>query len=125
SNQVEFNEPKSIQHDQFVLNCFRNSPAKELIYSKAFVNVPIATGPAKAPKFLDRSVKKPSMAVLIFDSVSLNQFKRSMPRTTKFLIDNDFFTFNMYNEAIIRQGDPWSTCVDAKCSLAHNVALMW
>lgn len=49
---------------------------------------------------LTRGVQgRPSLALLVFDSVSLNHFKRNMPRTAKFLVDHDFFTFNMHNEA--------------------------
>ncbi|KAK6030486.1 hypothetical protein OSTOST_03378 [Ostertagia ostertagi] len=55
-------------------------------------------GPASEPKFVENDPEQPSIALLIFDSVSLNHFKRSMPRTATFLVDNDFFTFNMYNE---------------------------
>ncbi|KAK5976361.1 hypothetical protein GCK32_011817 [Trichostrongylus colubriformis] len=95
---IEFNVPTAIRHNQFVVKCHRNSTPERVAYNKAFVNVPIATGPASEPKFVKSDPEQPSMALLIFDSVSLNHFKRSMPRTTKFLVDNDFFTFDMYNE---------------------------
>ncbi|PIO61371.1 hypothetical protein TELCIR_17107 [Teladorsagia circumcincta] len=96
--KIEFNEPKRIRHDQFVVRCHRDSPTKDVVYDKAFVNVPMPNGPASEPKFVENDPEQPSIALLMFDSVSLNHFKRSMPRTATFLVDNDFFTFNMYNE---------------------------
>ncbi|KAK5985979.1 hypothetical protein GCK32_006329 [Trichostrongylus colubriformis] len=98
ATKIEFDVPTAIHHNQFVVKCHRNSAPERVAYNKAFVNVPIATGPASEPKFVKSDPEQPSMALLIFDSVSLNHFKRSMPRTTKFLVDNDFFTFDMYNE---------------------------
>ncbi|EYB92240.1 hypothetical protein Y032_0196g1532 [Ancylostoma ceylanicum] len=96
--EVEFNRPTPIRHDQFVVQCRTAPPSQQLIYKKAFVNVPIASGPATEPKFAENSWEYPSLAVLVFDSVSANQFRRTMPQTMKFLVDNHFFTMNMYNE---------------------------
>ncbi|KAK5975856.1 hypothetical protein GCK32_018496, partial [Trichostrongylus colubriformis] len=121
---IEFNVPAAIRHNQFVVKCHRNSTPERVAYNKAFVNVPIATGPASEPKFVKSDPEQPSMALLIFDSVSLNHFKRSMPRTTKFLVDNDFFTFDMYNEVILPR-HPFNvnmlSCVCSQWS-RHNYA---
>ncbi|VDO56676.1 unnamed protein product [Haemonchus placei] len=96
--KVNFNEAIAIRRNQFVVECNRSSP-KDVLYRKAFVNVPTYTEEGEEQKFVRSDPEQPSLAILVFDSVSLNQFKRNMPRTTKFLIDNDFFIFNMYNEA--------------------------
>ncbi|KIH62440.1 hypothetical protein ANCDUO_07275 [Ancylostoma duodenale] len=56
----------------------------------------VAYGRAKNAWF--SAQEYPSLAVLVFDSVSANQFRRHMPQTMKFLVDNRFFTMNMYNE---------------------------
>ncbi|KAL6739063.1 hypothetical protein Aduo_012552 [Ancylostoma duodenale] len=96
--EIEFHRPTPIRHNQFVVQCRTAPPSGEVIYKKAFVNVPIASGPATEPKFVESSWEYPSLAVLVFDSVSVNQFRRHMPQTMKFLVDNRFFTMNMYNE---------------------------
>nr|CDJ86642.1 Protein of unknown function DUF229 domain containing protein [Haemonchus contortus] len=85
----------------------------------------LSQGPASEPKFRGSNPERPSLAVLIFDSVSLNQFKRSMLRTAKFLDDNDFFTFNMYNEM---SDDPeenlWNILKGGEGE-ANNDAFLW
>ncbi|KAJ1363946.1 hypothetical protein KIN20_023913 [Parelaphostrongylus tenuis] len=99
--KLDFNQPNLVKGNQIVVKCHRNSPSKEIIYKKAFVNVPYATGPATKPKFTKSDPEYPSMALLVFDPVSPSHFRRSMPRTAKFVADNDFFTFNMHNEMSI------------------------
>ncbi|CAJ0602677.1 unnamed protein product [Cylicocyclus nassatus] len=96
--EIEFNQPTQIYHDQFVVRCRNISSPQNVIYERAFINVPYPSGPAKQPKFVKSNWEYPSLALLIFDSVSLNQFKATMPRTWKFLVDNDFVAMNMYNE---------------------------
>ncbi|KAK6029018.1 hypothetical protein OSTOST_04878 [Ostertagia ostertagi] len=99
AKKVKFDEPMEVRHNQIVVECYRDSAPKSVLYRKAFINIPLYTGPEEESKFVKSDPEQPSLAILAFDSVSLNHFKRSMPKTTKFLIDNDFFVFNMYNEA--------------------------
>ncbi|WKY05635.1 hypothetical protein Q1695_006104 [Nippostrongylus brasiliensis] len=96
--QLKFNTQTRIFVNQFVVICLRDSAPETPVYRKPFVNVPMLMGPAAHSKFVKGDPELPSLAMLVFDSVSLNHFKRNMPRTMKFLFDNDFFTFNMYNE---------------------------
>ncbi|KAK6747332.1 hypothetical protein RB195_000499 [Necator americanus] len=93
---IEFNQPTAIIYDQIAVKCERNSPQPEIFYSKALVNVPISS--ASTTRFVRSDPDFPSLAMLIFDSVSLNHFKRSLPKTTQFLADNGFLTFNLYGQ---------------------------
>uniref|UniRef100_A0A158P5Y5 ZP domain-containing protein n=1 Tax=Angiostrongylus cantonensis TaxID=6313 RepID=A0A158P5Y5_ANGCA len=49
--KIEFNQLTFIKDSQIVVKCHRSSPSKEIVYEKAFVNVPYTSGPAAKPKF--------------------------------------------------------------------------
>ncbi|KAK6747330.1 hypothetical protein RB195_000498 [Necator americanus] len=125
STEIEFNRPTAIHHDQFVVQCRQNSEPKKLVYKKAFVNVPIAAGPVAETKFTESSWEYPSLALLVFDSVSSNHFKRSLPRTAKFLVENDFITMNMYNELTDNSNDNILTILRGGEESSENQTFLW
>ncbi|VDM51788.1 unnamed protein product [Angiostrongylus costaricensis] len=106
--KIEFNQLTLIKDSQIVVKCHRNSPSKEIVYEKAFVNVPYASGPAAKPKF------KRSDPVASHDN--LDNWKKAILHSKRYC----HFSIH-YMKTLTEDNSDYLTLLDKKMSVGDQL----
>lgn len=99
SLQIPLSQRFWINEDQFVVRCFNNSLNGEMrrnssmIFERAYAHFS-----NKNKTYADATPDRLSLAMLVLDSTSLNQFRRHAPRTVEFMKKLGFEFLEGYNK---------------------------
>ncbi|KAI6238834.1 hypothetical protein M3Y99_00640300 [Aphelenchoides fujianensis] len=91
--ELPYNKRVYVEKDQFYVQC--KEPSGKILFEDAFTNIPYKE--RLHPPQLDGTLNF-SVALLILDSNSRNQFFRHAPQTVKFMRENGFQILHGYNK---------------------------